>query len=84
VAETEIGGDEKFTVFGERLEARLGGLVCDFPTNLTVCSIYNVREWWPVNWMKTHGDQRRKRALAQVLSGFHRGGPSGDHRIRLT
>ena len=49
VAETEIGGDEKFTVSGERLEARLGGLVCDFPTDPTVCSIYNVREWWPVN-----------------------------------
>jgi hypothetical protein len=84
VAETEIGGDEKFTVSGERLEARLGGLVRDVPTNPTVCSIYNVRERWPVNWMKTRGGRRRKRALAQALSGFHRGGPSGNHRIRLT
>jgi hypothetical protein len=49
VAETEIGGDEKFTVSGERLEARLGGLVRDFPTDPTVCSIYNVRERWLVN-----------------------------------
>jgi hypothetical protein len=49
VAETEIRGDEKFTVSGERLEARLGGLVCDFPTDLTVRSIYRVHERWPVN-----------------------------------
>jgi hypothetical protein len=49
VAETEIGSDEKFTVSSEQLEARLGGLVCDFPTNPTVRSIYRVRERWPVN-----------------------------------
>ena len=49
VAETEIEGNEKFTVSGEQLEARLAGLVRDYPTNPTVHSIYRVLERWPVN-----------------------------------
>jgi hypothetical protein len=66
VAETEIEGNEKFTVSGERLEARLGGLVRDYPTELAVRSIYNglkrwpektgvngARDWWPITVAST-------------------------------
>jgi hypothetical protein len=77
-------GNEKFTVSGERLEARLGGLVRDYPMELAVRSIYNGLKRWPRIWTKTRGGRRGRGALAQVLSGFHYGGPSGDHRICLT
>jgi hypothetical protein len=56
----------------------------DYPTELMACPIYRVCERWPVNWKKTRGGRRGRGALAQALSGFHRGGPSGDHRICLT
>jgi hypothetical protein len=36
-------------LFGERLEARLSGLVRDYPTELAVHSIYRASERWPVN-----------------------------------
>jgi hypothetical protein len=81
---SELGGNEKLELSGERLGAILGGLVRNYPTELAVRSIYRARERWPVNWTTTRGGRRRKRALAQALSGFHHGGPSGDHRIRLT
>jgi hypothetical protein len=84
VAENRFGENEKLANSGEQLEARLGGLVRDYPTDPMVCSIYSVRERWPVNWTKTRGGQRGRGALAQALSGFHRGGPSSDHRICLT
>jgi len=31
----------------------------------------------------TRGGQRKKKALAQTLGGFYRGGISGDHRTLL-
>jgi hypothetical protein len=49
VVENGFGGNEKFKVSGERLEARLGGLVLDYPTELTADSIYSRQERWPVN-----------------------------------
>jgi hypothetical protein len=70
VAETEIGGNEKFTVSVERLEARLGGLVRDYPTELTVRSIYNGLKRWPGIWTKTHGDRRRHELLALGIGGL--------------
>jgi hypothetical protein len=84
VAENRFGENEKLASSGEQLEARLGGLVRDYPTDSMVCSIYSIHERWPVNWTKTHGGRRGRGALAQALSGFHRGGPSGNHRICLT
>jgi hypothetical protein len=84
VAENRLGENEKLASSGDELRARLGGLVLDYPTELMACPIYRVREWWPVDWMKTRGGRRGRGALAQALSGFHRGGPSGDHRICLT
>jgi hypothetical protein len=56
----------------------------NYPMELMVCPIYRVRERWPVNWTKTRGGRRGRGALAQALSGFHRGSPSGDHQICLT
>jgi hypothetical protein len=84
VAENRFGAIEKLASSSDQLRARLGGLVLDYPTELMACPIYRVRERWPVNWTKTRGGRRGRGALAQALSGFHCGGPSGDHRICLT
>jgi hypothetical protein len=49
-----------------------------------VCSIYRALERWPVNLRLRGGDRREGDALAQVISGFHRGELTGDHRICIT
>jgi hypothetical protein len=59
VAETEIGGNEKFKVSVERLEARLGGLVRDYPAELAVRSIYNGLKRWLGTWTKMRGSWRK-------------------------
>jgi hypothetical protein len=69
VAENGFEGNEKLASSGDRLRVRFGGLVLDYPTKLTTGSIYSRQE---------------RGALVQALSGFHRGGPFGDHRICLT
>jgi hypothetical protein len=63
---------------GELLEARLGGLVHDYPTDLTVCSIYSVLERWSpiLDWCT--GGRRRKELLALVISGCNRGKLTSD------
>ena len=71
----------KLELSGTRLEAILCGWVCDYTTELTARSIYKKQERQPGIWMTTRGSWRRRGALAQALSGFHRGAPSGDHRI---
>jgi hypothetical protein len=67
VAETEIGGNEKFMVSGELLEARLGGLVRDYLTELVVRSIYNGLKWWPGIWTKTCDGRRKRKLLARLI-----------------
>ena len=64
---SEVGGNEKLELSGERLGARLGGLVRDYPTELAVRSIYRTHERWPVNWTTTRGDQRNKKLLARAI-----------------
>jgi hypothetical protein len=81
VAEIEIGGNEKFTVSIERLEARLGGLVRDYPTELAVRSIYNGLKQWPGIWTKTHGCRRRQELLALGIGGLLAGKHPCDHRM---
>jgi hypothetical protein len=49
-----------------------------------VCSIYRALERWPVNLRSRGGDRREGDALAQAISGFHRGELTGDHRICIT
>ena len=56
----------------------------DYLTEPRGCSIYSVLERWLVNLMETRGGRRGGGALAQTISGFHRGGLIGDHRICLT
>jgi hypothetical protein len=62
-----FGGNEKLELSGEQLEARLAGLVRDYPTNPMVRSIYRVLERWPVNWTKTSGGGRNRKLLARVI-----------------
>jgi hypothetical protein len=52
----------------------------DYLTEPRVCSIYSVLERWPVNLMETCGGQRGG-ALAHTISGFHRGGLTGDELV---
>jgi hypothetical protein len=53
----------------------LGGLVLDYPTELTVASIYSRQERWPLNRMTTCGGRRSGRSLAQGIRGIYRGSP---------
>ena len=53
----------------------------DDPTQQTMPSIYSVLERWPVNFMETHDGRRGGGALAQTISGFHRGGLTGDEPV---
>jgi hypothetical protein len=46
VAQSRIGGNSELASSGEQLEARLGGLVLDYSTDPSVCSIYSALEWW--------------------------------------
>jgi hypothetical protein len=63
---------------GEQLEARLGGLVRDYPTDPMVCSIYSVLEQWSpiLDWRA--GGRRRKELLALEISGCNHGNLTGD------
>jgi hypothetical protein len=58
----------------------LGGLVLDFPTELTVASIYSRQERWQVNWTTTRGGRRYRKSLAQWIRGVYRGDLTGDDR----
>jgi hypothetical protein len=80
VAETEIGGNEKFMVSGELLEARLGGLVRDYPTELAVRSIYNGLKWWPGIWTKTCDGRRKRKLLARLINVLRHGELTGDEQ----
>ena len=53
----------------------------EYLTEPRVCSIYWTLEWWPVNLSSRGGGRREGDALAQAISGFHRGELSGDHRM---
>jgi hypothetical protein len=44
VAESRFVGNLELASSGEQLEARLGGLVLDYPTDPSVCLIYSVLE----------------------------------------
>jgi hypothetical protein len=58
----------------------LGGLVLDYPMELTASSIYSRQEQWPVNWTTTCGGRRSKKSLAQGIRGIYRGDLTGDDR----
>jgi hypothetical protein len=77
----QIWESVKLELSGTRLEAILWGWVCDYTMELTARSIYRKQERRLGIWMTTRGGRRRSGALVQALSGFHRGAPSGDHRI---
>jgi hypothetical protein len=46
-----------------------------------VCSIYSALERWPANLRWRGGGRREKGALAQAISGFHRGELTDDDRV---
>jgi hypothetical protein len=54
----------------------LGGLVLNYPTELMAASIYSR----PVNWTTTRGSQRKRKSLAQWISGVYRGDLTGNDR----
>jgi hypothetical protein len=56
----------------------LGGLVLDYPTELTIGSIYSRQERCPVNWTTTRGGWRNRKFLARVISVFRRGELTSD------
>jgi hypothetical protein len=58
--------------------------VLDYLTDPTAHSIYRLPGRWPVNLGWRGGGRRRRVALAQAISGFHRGGLTGDHRTCIT
>jgi hypothetical protein len=58
-AETELGGNPKFELSGERLRTISGGWVRDDPAELTVASIYRGRQRWPGIWVERGGGQRK-------------------------
>jgi hypothetical protein len=78
VAQSRFGGNLELASSGEQLEARLGGLVRDYPTDPVVCLIYSVLEWWPpiLDWRAS--GRRRKESLAHEISGCNRGNLTGD------
>jgi hypothetical protein len=49
MAETRFGGNPKLELPRERLRVILGGWVLDYPTELTMASIYSNIEHRPVN-----------------------------------
>jgi hypothetical protein len=55
--------------------------VLDYLAELRVRSIYSMLERWPVNFKKTHGGRRVRRALSRELGGFHRGELTCDEQM---
>jgi hypothetical protein len=53
----------------------------DYLTELAVCLIYSVQEWWPpiLDW-RARG-RRGRGALAHTIGGHNRGNLTGDHWI---
>jgi hypothetical protein len=52
----------------------------DYPTELTVRSIYNGLKRWPGIWTKTRGSRRNRKSLARVIGVFRRGELTGDEQ----
>jgi hypothetical protein len=50
----------------------------EYLVELMACSIYRIRERWPVNWRWRGGGRRGKRLLAQGIRGCYRGKFLGD------
>jgi hypothetical protein len=66
VAETQFGGNTKLELSGIQLEAILGGLVRDYPTDQTTCSIYRRQERWPMNLGETRDSRRKQKVTSAV------------------
>jgi hypothetical protein len=52
----------------------------DYPTELTVRSIYNGLKQWSGIWTKTRGGRRNRKSLARVIGVFRRGELNGDEQ----
>jgi hypothetical protein len=78
VAQSRFGGNLELASSGEQLEARLGGLVRDNPTDPSVCSIYSVLEQSCLIWTNCAGGREGNRVIGAVIRGLHRGRPTGD------
>jgi hypothetical protein len=53
----------------------------NYPTKLTVCSIYRTWGRWLVNLSWRGGGRRVKRVLSRELGGIYRGGLTGDEPV---
>jgi hypothetical protein len=51
----------------------------DYLTELAICLIYSVQEWWPpiLDWRAR--SRRGRGALAHTIGGHNRGNLTGDH-----
>ena len=78
MVQSRFGGNLELASSGEQLEARLGGLVRDYPTDPSVCSIYSVLERWCLIWTNCTGGREGNRVTGVVIRGLHRGRPTGD------
>jgi hypothetical protein len=58
--------------------------VLDYLTDPKAHSIYRLQGWWHVNLEWRGGGRRRRVALVRAISGFHRGGLTGDNRTCMT
>jgi hypothetical protein len=58
--------------------------VLDYLMDPKARSIYRLRGRWRVNLEWRGGGQRRRVALMRAISGFHRGGLTGDHWTCMT
>jgi hypothetical protein len=52
--------------------------LCDYLTELAVCSIYSIPEQWLLILGWRAGGRRARRSLAQGMRGFHRGKLTSD------
>jgi hypothetical protein len=81
VTETDLGKKSNSWALVSNLGHKRLDWMLDYLTESRVCSIYSVLERWPVNFMETHDGRRGGGALAQTISGFHRGGLTGDEPV---
>jgi hypothetical protein len=81
VVETDLGEKSNSWALVSNWGHKRLDWMLDYLTEPRVCSIYSVLEWWPVNLMETRGGRRGGGALAQTISGFHRGGVTGDEPV---
>jgi hypothetical protein len=79
VFRTELGEIRNWGSLVSNSRHGLVDWVLDYLTDPKAHSIYRLRGRWPVNLELARWRPERRVALAQAISGFHRGGFTDDH-----